>query len=194
MNQSYYIFLILFILVQHAFAQDNYEIYQANDIKNILEKTKTLDLQRVMIVGDLDISQIRNINNIILTDSIITDKFDLHGINIYLTADFTNTTFSSIANIEGTNFAGPTNFENAKFKDKLHIKNAKFKDKDSSINFRGTRFDDVAVFTGVEFEGYPDFENVEFNGKLYIDNAKFKNEGSSINFKRTKFNLSLIHI
>lgn len=190
MNQSYFILFILCVLcifANHAGAQDNYEIYHASDIKDLLEQTKSFDLYRVMIVDDVDISEIRNINTIILTDSIILNNFDLHGVNIYLTADFTNTTFSSAANIEGTNFAGPVSFENATFRDKLYAKNAKFKDRDSSSNFREAKFYDAAVFTGVEFEGGPDFENAEFNGQLHLENAKFKDKDSSINFKGTKF-------
>jgi hypothetical protein len=199
--------LILFIIIACVSGQEDYEIYHANDIISLLEKTKVLDLNKVNIVGDLDISNIKNINYLILRNSIISDEINLNGINVYQGVNFFNTSFLSTANFNSTNFAGPvkfvnstferdalfsetnfneeTNFEYARFKGKLDIKKSKFKDKDANINFKETKFEGNSNFAEAQFEGIADFEKSTFKGIVNFNDSTF-NKGCE--FRDSEFN------
>ena len=197
--------LVLFILVltispQNVLAEETRRVNASEILENITRGVPVEINNNSIIIGDLDVSVIRDDldpikidgikkwivkSPISIEDSTIQGKVNFNPIYFNENVVFKNVTFEDEADFWYASFNKTAEFSKSTFKDKADFKNATF-NKYAAFDF--VTFDD-ATFCNALFVEKANFHNSNFNDFAYFFNATFNN---SAGFQWATFNDAVI--
>lgn len=163
--------LILVILPQHAAAEE--KVINASEIIGNISRGEPVEVTNCVIIGDLDVSEIRDNlteieidgierkiveSQIRIRDSAIQGNVNFNPIHFNDTVVFKNVTFEGVAFFWYATFNKTPDFQDSTFKDKA--------------DFGEATFNEGAPFSRVKFN-YASFLNATFNNNAFFDSTTF---------------------
>ena len=189
-----------------AAPDDERRIVPAEDILGKIEKGEPVNYDNVIVVGDLNLSEVdlptRHVERtgeeilwwglteeaktvkspINITSSEIQGDVTFSNVIFQKSVDFKETNFSGgNADFGGAEFSGAANFRESYFGEMAQFDSVTFND---SANFSYAQFSDRAYFEESTFNGSTDFEEAQFKGNAYFEGSTFHGD---LNLTRTGY-------
>jgi hypothetical protein len=169
------------LIASVACGVDTSKEVKAEEVLQKIEQKLTVDYDKVIIVGDLDLSQThlpKDQNGKILVESPVK----IGHSTIEGSVNFANSIFSKAADFGGTIFVRDAIFTGAQFSNQLSLEVASFNE---DASFDEAKFGGDATFNKVKFTGGSNFYKAEFANDAGFFGAQFRGDA---NFNRAKFN------
>jgi len=195
------------LVKENLISIDKQNSIYAEEIISKIKAGKQVYYNNIIIIGDLDISDLNLSStirsNIKIINSVILGKVDLSGYKYENPVDFSNSTFKDMADFSGIEFASLAYFVDSRYNNKVTFQSSRF-NRDASFryakferdanfedtryygeaDFRETTFGEDAFFRGSAFLEIADFIECKVLGSAFFGNATFKNAAQ---FSKSRF-------
>ena len=160
--------ITMVVYTKLVMANDQEEIWEAEDIREMMLVGKPISLDGVTIVGDLNIEDAIVSSTITLTSCTFKGDVVFEGVIFEERVIFNDSWFKKNVSFNEVEFAS-AEFSNSKF--------------DNRAEFVDSKFNGTVVFMGAEFGNVADFDETTFRSVIFKD-AEFKN---NVSFRYTTF-------
>jgi uncharacterized protein YjbI with pentapeptide repeats len=169
---------------------DDMKVIQASQILSSIEDGEPINLEYVIIVGDLDLQKIN-----LPLDGSIKSSITIRNSIINGAFKFNNTILQRPIKVDRTKISGFTSFFQTQFKEDFDFSDSLFNDTaifrktqfDGSADFGRSKFVKLADFFKCNFGGESaNFEGTEFEGPADFYGAQFEVEKANFEFSRFK--------